>query len=78
MSAFRDFWPRDTTRVSRSEVADSTVHHLSIIQLNVAFRKDKFLTIAFLIYINDICNASEFLELVLFADDTNLFFSQND
>jgi hypothetical protein len=32
----------------------------------------------FLIYINDICNASEFLELVIFADDTNLFFSHND
>ena len=32
----------------------------------------------FLIYINDICNASELLEFVLFADDTNLFYSHDD
>ena len=32
----------------------------------------------FLIYINDICNASEFLEFILFADDTNLFLGHDD
>ena len=32
----------------------------------------------FLIYINDLCNASNVIDLVLFADDTNLFFSHND
>ena len=32
----------------------------------------------FLLYINDICNASNALELVLFADDTNIFFSHKD
>jgi hypothetical protein len=32
----------------------------------------------FLIYINDICNASDVLELILFADDTNIFFSHDD
>ena len=32
----------------------------------------------FLIYINDIHNASNILDLVLFADDTNVFFSHND
>ena len=32
----------------------------------------------FLIYINDIHNASDILDLVLFADDTNVFFSHND
>ena len=32
----------------------------------------------FLIYINDLCNASDVIDLVLFADDTNLFFSHND
>ncbi len=31
-----------------------------------------------LIYINDICNASNILELILFADDTNIFFSDDD
>lgn len=29
----------------------------------------------FLIYINDICNVSSLAKLILFADDTNLFFS---
>lgn len=32
----------------------------------------------FSIYINDIHNASDILDLVLFADDTNVFFSHND
>ena len=31
----------------------------------------------FLIYINDICNSSNFLRFILFADDTNLFYSAN-
>ena len=29
----------------------------------------------FILYINDICNISEFLKFVLFADDTNIFAS---
>ena len=32
----------------------------------------------FLIYINDICNVSSLAKLILFADDTNLFFSNKD
>jgi hypothetical protein len=32
----------------------------------------------FLIYINDICNASSSSQLILFADDTNLFYSHKD
>ena len=32
----------------------------------------------FLIYINDICNVSSLAKVILFADDTNLFFSNND
>ena len=31
----------------------------------------------FLIYINDICNASTISEFILFTDDTNIFFSGN-
>ena len=30
----------------------------------------------FLIYMNDVCNASNIVELILFADDTNIFLSQ--
>jgi hypothetical protein len=35
-------------------------------------------TIIFLIYVNDICDVSDTLELISFADDTNEFFSHND
>jgi hypothetical protein len=31
----------------------------------------------FLLYINDICNVSEVVNLIIFADDTNIFFSHN-
>lgn len=31
--------------------------------------------IAFLLYINDICEVSKVLQLILFADDTNVFCS---
>ena len=29
----------------------------------------------FILYINDICNVSKFLKFVLFADDTNILYS---
>ena len=32
----------------------------------------------FVLYINDLCNASDLLELILFADDTNIFFKAKD
>ena len=32
----------------------------------------------FLIYINDLCNVSNALDLLLFADDTSIFFSHKD
>ena len=32
----------------------------------------------FLLYINDICNVSQMIEIVLFADDTNIFFSHKE
>jgi len=35
-------------------------------------------SLLFLIYINDIVNASKFLHLILFADDTNIFLHHSD
>jgi hypothetical protein len=32
----------------------------------------------FILYINDICNVSKLLKFVLFADDTNIFYSNTD
>ena len=31
-----------------------------------------------MLYINDLCNVLKALDLILFADDTNTFFSHND
>ena len=30
------------------------------------------------LYINDICNVSEIVKFILFADDTNVFYSDHD
>jgi hypothetical protein len=32
----------------------------------------------FLLYINDICNVSQLIDTVLFADNTNIFFSHKE
>ena len=32
----------------------------------------------FIIYVNDLCNASKIFELIMFADDTNLIFSHKN
>ena len=32
----------------------------------------------FLLYINDLCNVSQVLDFILFAEDTNIFFSHKD
>ena len=32
----------------------------------------------FLLYINDLCNVSQLLKFILFADDTNIFLSGTD
>ena len=32
----------------------------------------------FLVYINDLCNVSKVVDFILFADDTNIFFSHKD
>ena len=32
----------------------------------------------FNLYVNDICNVSNFVKFILFADDTNMFYSNCD
>ena len=32
----------------------------------------------FILYINDICNVSTIFKFILFADDTNMFYSNSD
>ena len=31
----------------------------------------------FIIYVNDMCNVSKLLKYILFADDTNIFYSRD-
>ena len=44
--------------------------------LTVELPKDQYLL--FLIYVNDLCNASNILDHIMFADGTNLFFSHRN
>ena len=47
----------------------------------IAFRqleKSCIQPLLFLLYINDLCNVSNILDIILFADDTNIFFSHRD
>ena len=44
----------------------------------LASRIDFRSIIVFVIYINDLCKVSKALDLILFADDTNIIFSHND
>jgi len=32
----------------------------------------------FLVYINDLCSVSKVVEMILYADDTNMFYSHTD
>ena len=32
----------------------------------------------FILYVNDICNVSTIFKFILFADDTNMFYSNSD
>ena len=41
--------------------------------LPVEFPRDQYIT-----YVNDFCNASNILEPIMFADDTNLLFSHRN
>ena len=48
------------------------------LKLLVECHRDPFLTLLFIIYINDIVNVSTILKYVLFADDTNLLASHEN
>ena len=49
--------------------------HLACDLSRVGYYKDQHWVQFFLLYINDICNVSNLLKFVLFADDTNIFCS---
>ena len=55
------------------------MHHLfNIFALFVLFSIFAVFLLFFVLYINDINSASNLLNLILFADDTNVFMSRKD
>ena len=55
-----------------------TACNLQSWELNAAPHKALYQVSFFLIYINDITNVSRLLQLLLFADDTNIFLEHRD
>ena len=50
-----------------------TQESLSVVSLKV-----QFLPLLFILYVNDIKSVSQLVNLILFADDANMFISGND
>ena len=46
--------------------------------LHVAYRRDWFVVPCFFIFVNDISESSKLLSFLLFADDTDLFYSDRN
>ena len=58
-------------------ISVTTLHHCIIITCGV--RQGSILgPLLFFVSINDLCSVSKVLELILFADDTNIFYSHTD
>ena len=68
--------------VIQNSVFNMAIHELfenNLCVLGVLIDLSKVsLQILFLLYVNDLSNASKILHLIMFADDTNLFFSNCD
>ena len=63
----------------RSQFVDFNGYRSSTCQIRCGVPQGSILgPLLFLIYINDICNVSKVLDFILFADDTNIFFSHKD
>ena len=63
----------------RSQFVDFNGYRSSSCQIRCGVPQGSILgPLLFLIYNNDICNVSKVLDFILFADDTNIFFSHKD
>ena len=54
-------------------------YNSSLLRITCGVPQGSFLgPLLFLVYINDLCRVSKGLEMILFADDTNIFYSYTD
>ena len=64
---------------NRSQYVDYNGTQSTLLKIRTGVPQGSILgPLLFLIYINDIINASKYLHLILFADDTNVFFHHKD
>ena len=63
----------------RSQFVDFNGYRSCICQIRCGVPQGSILGhLLFLIYLNDVCTVSKVLDFILFADDTNIFFSYKD
>ena len=63
---------------SRKQFISFDSKNTSFNNIKCGVLKGSVLGVLFLIYVNDLNRASDTLDLIMFADDTNLFYSHKD
>ena len=63
----------------RKQFVQYNSYNSSLLQITCRVPQGSILgPLLFLVYINDLCSVSKVLEMILFADDTNIFYSHTD
>ena len=63
----------------RQQFVQYNSHNSSLLHIACGVPQGSILgPLLFLVYINDLCRVSNVLELILFADDTNIFYSHTN
>ena len=63
----------------RQQFVQNNSYNSSLLHITCGVPQGSILgPLLFFVYINDLCSVSKVLELILFADDTNIFYSHTD